>query len=171
MALWNYHQPYGSLGGLTLEQIDRSRILLWQGHCSVHQRFTVSQIEAARQRYPNVHVVVHPECRYDVVQAADSNGSTEFIAKTIANGKPGDVFAVGTEINLVSRLAHENPDKTIFCLDPVVCPCSTMYRIHPAYVAWTVEELTKGNVVNQVQVDEETARYARIALDRMLTVV
>jgi quinolinate synthase len=171
MALWNYHQPYGSLGGLTLEQIDRSRILLWQGHCSVHQRFTVSQIEAARQRYPNVHVVVHPECRYDVVQAADSNGSTEFIARTIANGKPGDVFAVGTEINLVSRLAHENPDKTVFCLDPVVCPCSTMYRIHPAYVAWTVEELAKGNLVNQVQVDEETARYARIALDRMLTVV
>ncbi len=171
MLLWNYNKPYGSLGGLSVEEIERSKILLWQGHCSVHQRFTVDQIAAAREKYPNVHVVVHPECRYDVVQAADSNGSTEFIVQTIQKGKPGDVFAVGTEINLVSRLAHENPDKTIFCLDPVVCPCSTMYRIHPAYLAWTIEELAKGHVVNQVQVDEETAHFARIALDRMLTVV
>jgi quinolinate synthase len=171
MLLWNYNKPYGSLGGLSMEEIERSKILLWQGHCSVHQRFTVDQIAAARAKYPNVHVVVHPECRYDVVQAADSNGSTEFIAQAIAKGKPGDVFAVGTEVNLVSRLAHENPDKTVFCLDPVVCPCSTMYRIHPAYLAWTIEELAKGHIVNQVQVDEETARYAKIALDRMLTVV
>jgi quinolinate synthase len=146
-------------------------VLLWQGHCSVHQRFTVEQIEAARAKFPTVHVVVHPECRYDTVQAADSNGSTEFIARTIAEGAPGSVFAVGTEINLVSRLAHENPDKTVFCLDPVVCPCSTMYRIHPAYLAWTVERLAEGQVVNQVRVDEETAHYAKIALDRMLTVV
>ena len=127
--------------------------------------------EAARQRFPNVHVVVHPECRLEVVQAADSNGSTEFIARTVREGAPGSVFAVGTEINLVSRLAHENPDKTVFCLDPVVCPCSTMYRIHPAYLAWTVEELSKGHVVNQVKVDDETAHYAKIALERMLTVV
>jgi quinolinate synthase len=171
MPLWNYHKPYGSLGGNSLETLEQARILLWQGHCSVHQRFTTSQIEAARARYPNVHVVVHPECRLDVVQAADSNGSTEFIAKTVREGPPGSVFAVGTEINLVSRLAHENPDKTVFCLDPVVCPCSTMYRIHPAYLAWTVESLAEGRIVNQVKVDEETARYARIALDRMLTVV
>jgi quinolinate synthase len=171
MSLWNYNRPFGSLGGLALEQLERSRILLWQGHCSVHQRFTTDQIAAARAKFPGVHVVVHPECRYDVVQAADSNGSTEFIAMTIANGAPGSVFAVGTEINLVSRLAHENPDKTVFCLDPVVCPCSTMYRIHPAYLAWTVEELAEGRIVNQVQVDEETAHYARIALDRMLTIV
>lgn len=171
MRLWNYGKPYGSLGGLTKEEIERSKILLWQGHCSVHQRFTVDQIAAAREKYPNVHVVVHPECRYDVVQAADSNGSTEFIFQTVKNGKAGDVFAVGTEINLVSRLAHEYPDRTVFCLDPVVCPCSTMYRIHPAYLAWTIEELAKGHVVNQVQVDEETARYAKIALDRMLTIV
>ncbi len=171
MSLWNYNRPYGSLGGMTKEQLERSRVLLWQGHCSVHQRFTVDQIAAARAKYPDVHVVVHPECRYDVVQAADSNGSTEFIVKTIAQGAPGSTFAVGTEINLVSRLAHENPDKTVFCLDPVVCPCSTMYRIHPAYLAWTVEELAEGRIVNRVSVDEETAHYAKIALDRMLTVV
>jgi len=171
MTLWNYNKPYGSLGGMTLEELERSQVLLWQGHCSVHQRFSVGQIEAARQKYPDIHVVVHPECRYEVVQAADSTGSTEFIAQTVAKGAPGSKFAIGTEINLVSRLAHENPDKTVFCLDPVVCPCSTMYRIHPAYLAWTVEELAAGRVVNRVAVDEETARYAKIALDRMLTVV
>jgi len=171
MSLWNYNQPFGSLGGMTLEELERSRVILWQGHCSVHQRFTVDQINAARAKYPDIHVVVHPECRYEVVQAADSNGSTEFIARTITEAPPGSKFAVGTEINLVSRLAHENPDKLVFCLDPVVCPCSTMYRIHPAYLAWTVEELAAGRIVNQVRVDEETARYAKIALDRMLTVV
>jgi quinolinate synthase len=171
MLLWNYNKPYGSLGGLSLEEVERATVLLWQGHCSVHQRFTVDQINAARARYPDIHVVVHPECRYDVVQAADTNGSTEFIARTIAEGAPGSKFAVGTEINLVSRLAHENPDKTVFCLDPVVCPCSTMYRIHPAYLAWTIEQLAKGHDVNRVTVDEETAHSAKIALDRMLTVV
>jgi len=171
MTLWNYNKPYGSLGGMTLEELERSKVLLWQGHCSVHQRFTVDQINAAREKYPDIHVVVHPECRYEVVQAADSNGSTEFIARTITEAPAGSKFAVGTEINLVSRLAHENPDKTVFCLDPVVCPCSTMYRIHPAYLAWTVEELAAGRVVNRVSVDEETARNAKIALDRMLTVV
>ena len=171
MSLWNYNKPFGSLGGMTMEELERSKVLLWQGHCSVHQRFTVEQINAARAKFPGIHVVVHPECRYDVVQAADSNGSTEFIVQTIAKGASGSQFMVGTEINLVSRLAHEYPDKTVMCLDPVVCPCSTMYRIHPAYLAWTVEELAAGRVVNRVQVDEETAHYARIALDRMLTVV
>ena len=171
MLLWNYNRPFGSLGGMTLEEVERAQVLLWQGHCSVHQRFTVDQIAAARVKYPDVNVVVHPECRYDTVQAADMNGSTEFIARVIAEGAPSSVWAVGTEINLVSRLAHENPDKTVFCLDPVVCPCSTMYRIHPAYLAWTVEELAAGRMVNRVQVDEETAHYAKIALDRMLTVV
>ena len=140
MLLWNYNKPFGSMGGLCDGDIDHARILLWQGHCSVHQRFTVEQIEAARAKYPGLNVVVHPECRYDVVQAADMNGSTEFIARVIGEAAPGSAWAVGTEINLVSRLAHENPDKTVFCLDPVVCPCSTMYRIHPAYMAWTVEE-------------------------------
>jgi quinolinate synthase len=171
MQLWNYNRPYGSLGGMPKEVLERSRIILWQGHCSVHQRFTVSQIEAARAKHPDINVIVHPECRIDVVQAADGNGSTEFIARTITEAAPGTKWAVGTEINLVSRLAHENPDKLVFCLDPVVCPCSTMYRIHPAYLAWTVEELAAGRIVNQVKVDDETAHYAKIALDRMLTVV
>jgi quinolinate synthase len=171
MLLWNYNKSFGSMGGLSMEEVERAQILLWQGHCSVHQRFTVDQIAAARAKFPGVNVVVHPECRYETVQAADMNGSTEFIARVIAEGAPGSVWAVGTEINLVSRLAHENPDRTVFCLDPVVCPCSTMYRIHPAYLAWTVEELAAGRVVNQVSVDDETAHYAKIALERMLTVV
>ena len=134
-----------------------ARVILWAGHCSVHQRFTPQQIEEARAKYPGVQVIVHPECRWETVQAADLNGSTEFIAKTIANAPAGSTFAVGTEINLVSRLAKENPDKTVFCLDPVVCPCSTMYRVHPAYLAWAIEALAEGHVVNQIVVPEDIA--------------
>ena len=170
MSVWDYNLPYGSLGGNTLEQLERSKVILWKGHCSVHRRFSVAQIEKAREQYPDVTVVVHPECLMEVVQAADMDGSTEFITKTITNAEPGSVWAIGTEINLVSRLARENPDKNIFCLDPVVCPCATMYRIHPAYLAWTLDELAAGRVVNQVQLDEETTRDAKIALERMLTV-
>ena len=170
MVLWNYNLPAGSLGGLSPEQLERARIILWKGHCSVHQRFTVSQIEEARRNYPDVKVIVHPECSMEVVRAADMDGSTEFIAKTITSAPGGSVWAVGTEINLVSRLAHENPDKTIFCLDPVVCPCSTMYRIHPAYLCWVLEELVKGRVANRIQVDGTTSHFARIALERMLAI-
>jgi quinolinate synthase len=122
MALWGWSRPYGSMGGHTLEELERSRVLLWAGHCSVHQRFTPKQIADARERYPDVTVIVHPECRFETVQTADLNGSTEFIAKTITNAPAGSTFGVGTEINLVARLARENPDKTVFCLDPVVCP-------------------------------------------------
>ena len=170
MALWDYHRPYGNLGGNTPEQLAGSRIILWKGHCSVHQRFTAQQIERARREYPDIRVVVHPECRMEVVQAADCDGSTEFIVRQVTDSPPGSQWAVGTEINLVHRLAVENPDKLVFCLDPVVCPCSTMYRVHPAYLCWVVEQLAEGRVVNQVNVDEETARYARVALDRMLAV-
>lgn len=170
MVVWDYTLPYGSLGGNTRGQLERARVILWKGHCSVHMRFTVQQIEKARREHPGIKVIVHPECRMEVVQAADLDGSTEFIAKTITNSPPGSKFAVGTEINLVSRLARENPDKLVFCLDPVVCPCATMYRIHPAYLAWVLDELVEGRIVNQVKVDEETARYARIALERMLAV-
>ncbi len=170
MVVWDYTLPYGSLGGNTRERLERARVILWKGHCSVHMRFTVQQIEKARREHPGITVIVHPECRMEVVQAADLDGSTEFIAKTITNAPPGSKFAVGTEINLVSRLARENPDKLVFCLDPVVCPCATMYRIHPAYLAWVLDELVEGRIVNQVKVDEETARYARIALERMLAV-
>ena len=170
MVLWGWSRPYGSMGGRTLEELERSRVLLWAGHCSVHQRFTPAQIEEARAAHPGITVIVHPECRFETVQAADLNGSTEFISKTITNAPAGSKFAVGTEINLVSRLARENPDKTVFCLDPVVCPCSTMYRVHPAYLAWTIESLAEGHVVNRIVVPEEIAANAKVALDRMLSI-
>ncbi|MGD9894163.1 MAG: quinolinate synthase NadA [Dehalococcoidia bacterium] len=170
MAVWDYKRPYGDLGGNPLEHLERSRLLLWKGHCSVHARFTVQQIEQARAQFPDVQVVVHPECRLDVVEAADCDGSTEFIARTIAEAPAGSTWAVGTEINLVHRLAVENPDKTVFCLDPVVCPCATMYRVHPAYLAWVLESLVRGEVVNQVVVDDQTKRDAKVALERMLAV-
>jgi len=170
MAVWDYTLPYGSLGGNTLEQLERSRVILWKGHCSVHNRFSVEQIEKARRDHPGITVIVHPECRMEVVQAADADGSTAFIAKTITEAPAGSQFAVGTEINLVSRLARENPDKLVSCLDPVVCPCSTMYRIHPAYLCWALEELAEGRIVNRVELDEDIHRDARIALERMLAV-
>ena len=166
MVVWN---PFKPLGGLSKGQIQNARIILWQGHCSVHTRFSVAQIEDARAKFPDVQVVVHPECVREVVDAADMDGSTEFIIKVVSQAPAGSVFAIGTEINLVNRLANENPDKTVFCLDPVVCPCSTMYRIHPAYLAWVTEGLVADTVVNQVTVDDETAHYARVALERMLS--
>ncbi len=169
MPLWNYRLPFGSLGGTTQEDLERSRVLLWQGHCSVHQRFTVDQINEARGR--GAQVVVHPECRMEVVEAADSDGSTEFIVRAVSDSPPGSIWGVGTEINLVSRLAKENPDKTVFCLDPVVCPCSTMYRVHPAYLSWVVEALADGEVVNQIIVPDDDKRWAKVALDRMLEII
>ena len=168
MIVWN---PFKPMGGHTEEEIRGARLILWQGHCSVHTRFKVSQIEEARRRYPEVRVLVHPECTMDVVQAADMNGSTEYIKKAIAGSAPGSVWAVGTEISLVNRIAAENPDKTVFSLDPVVCPCSTMYRIHPAYLSWVLDGLNEGVIVNRITVDTETAKDARLALDRMLAVV
>jgi quinolinate synthase len=170
MAVWDYRRPYGDLGGNALEQLERSRLILWKGHCSVHARFTVEQIEKARAEYPDINVIVHPECRMEVVQASDLDGSTEFISRTITEAPAGSKWAVGTEINLVHRLAVENPDKLVFCLDPVVCPCSTMYRVHPAYLAWVLESLVRGEVVNQIIVAEDTKRDAKIALERMLAV-
>jgi quinolinate synthase len=166
MVLWNPFQP---LGGNTAEALEQSKMILWKGHCSVHTRFTTDQIARARQEYPDVQVIVHPECMLESVQEADYVGSTELIVKMVSESAPGSVWAIGTEINLVSRLAHENPDKTVFCLDPVVCPCSTMYRIHPAYLLWVTDELLAGRVPNQVSVAPETAHYAKVALDRMLS--
>ena len=168
MIVWN---PFKPLGGNSEEEIEKSKLILWQGHCSVHTRFTVAQIEQARKTHPDVHVVVHPECTNDVVNAADSNGSTEYIKKVISEAPVGTAWAVGTEISLVNRIASENPDKTVFCLDTVVCPCSTMYRIHPAYVSWVLDGLLEGQVVNQITVDDKTRKFSRIALERMLSVV
>ena len=167
IIVWN---PFTPLGGNTEQAIQNAKIILWQGHCSVHTRFTVDQINNSRDNYPTVNVIAHPECTSDVVSAADYVGSTEFIINTIANAESGTVWAVGTEISLVNRLAKENPDKNIFCLDPVVCPCSTMYRIHPAYLAWVLEGLVEGVVVNEINVEPEIAEYARIALENMLSV-
>jgi quinolinate synthase len=167
MVVWD---PFLPLGGNSPEALRAARIILWKGYCSVHARFTVEQVAGAREAFPDVNVVVHPECRMDVVQAADDNGSTEHIINVVNVAPPGTVWAIGTEINLVNRLQKENPDKTIFCLDPVICPCSTMYRVHPAYVLWTLEHLVRGEVVNQIVVDDMTRQDALIALDRMLAV-
>ena len=165
MLVWN---PFKPLGGHSAEALQQSRAVLWQGHCSVHTRFTVDQINRARAAYPDINIVVHPECVMETVQAADLDGSTEFIIRTVNEAPAGSKWAVGTEISLVNRIAQENPDKLVFCLDSVVCPCSTMYRTHPAYLLWSMDCLLHGEVTNRITVDEETARYARIALDRML---
>jgi quinolinate synthase len=166
MVLWNWRRPGG---GLTPGDLRRAKVILWQGHCSTHQRFTVEQIERAREEHPGLRVIVHPECRWEVVQAADDAGSTEKIIRVVNSAPAGSTWGVGTEINLVNRLARSNPDKTIFCLDPVICPCSTMYRIHPAYLAWVLEGLVEGHVVNEVKVDHATRDWSLVALQRMLS--
>lgn len=165
MPLWNPRRP---LGGNTEADLLNARVLLWHGFCSVHRRFTVNQIAKARADYPGCKVIVHPESPMPVVDAADASGSTDAIRKYVAAGAPGDVIAIGTEINLVNRLAAEYPDRTIFCLDPVICPCSTMYRIHPGYLSWVLEDLVGGRVNNQITVSPRVAEHARIALNRML---
>lgn len=165
MVLWNWRMPNG---GTTPEQLKKAKMILWQGHCSTHQRFTPAQIEKARAEHPGVQVIVHPECPWETVQAADFNGSTEKIVNAITGSPAGSTWAIGTEINLVKRLADQNQDKTVFCLDPVICPCSTMYRIHPAYIAWVLESLIQGRVVNEVKVEAETRKWALVALERML---
>ena len=165
MPVWDPTLP---LGGLTPEIVRDSRVLLWHGYCSVHKRFTVDQIDLARQRHPGVQVIVHPECPMPVVDAADAVGSTDFIVKAIAAAPAGSTFAIGTEINLVQRLAAQYPQHTIFCLDSIVCPCSTMYRVHPGYLAWVLEALERGEVLNRITVPESTAIPARLALKTML---
>lgn len=167
MIVWD---PFKPLGGNTEEAIRQATFILWKGHCSVHERFTVEQIERARQEHPGVRVVVHPECPLEVVRAADLNGSTEFIVKSIEAGPAGTTWAVGTEINLVSRLAKEHPEQTVFCLDPMVCPCSTMYRIHPSFLLWNLESLVAERPMNVVRVPDDVRQWARVALDRMLAI-
>ena len=165
MPMWN---PRKALGGSTAEQLTDSRVILWHGFCSVHRRFTVDQIDKARAEHPGVRVIVHPECPMDVVDAADEAGSTDIIRKAIAAATEPTTFAIGTEINLVQRLAAQYPQHEIFCLDPVVCPCSTMYRIHPGYLAWVLESLVAGRVVNRITVPADVAEPATVALERML---
>jgi quinolinate synthase len=169
MRVWN---PRLELGGLAERDVKEARFLLWKGHCSVHQRFTPAHVEAFRAAHPHDGiVVVHPECSHDVVQLADQVGSTDFIVKAVAAAPPGSVIGVGTEIHLVQRLANETPGKTVVSLDPLVCPCSTMFRIDAAHLCWVLESLVAGEVVNRITVDPETAEWARVALERMLAIV
>ncbi|MBT2485309.1 MULTISPECIES: quinolinate synthase NadA [unclassified Microbacterium] len=165
MPMWNPRRP---LGGSTATELADSRVILWHGFCSVHRRFTVDQIDQARAEHAGVRVIVHPECPMDVVDAADEAGSTDYIRRAIAAATEPTTFAIGTEINLVRRLAAQYPQHHIFCLDPVVCPCSTMYRIHPGYLAWVLEELVAGRTPNRITVGDDVATPARVALERML---
>ncbi len=160
--------PHRPNGGLTREQVQRARVILWRGHCSVHGRFSLDAVAAARREIPGVRVIVHPECRYDVVQAADEVGSTEKIIQTVAAAPDGTAWAVGTELNLVKRLAAMFPRQRIVFLEKNVCYCSTMNRIDLPHLVWSLESLVQGRVVNQITVDPEVARWARVALDQML---
>ncbi len=155
-------------GGLTVEQLRNARMILWRGHCSVHGRFTPDCVDEVRERVPGVTVIVHPECAYEVVEKADAVGSTEKIIATISAAEPGTAWAVGTELNLVRRLALANPDKEIVYLDRTVCFCSTMNRIDLPHLVWALESLVEGSVVNRIEVDPDTSHWARVALDRML---
>lgn len=151
-------------------QLEKSTFVLWHGYCSVHQRFKAEQIERLREEYPEAVVVVHPECPRETVDAADANGSTNFIREFVAKQPPGSVIGVGTEINLVQRLDQEYPDRTVICLDPSICPCSTMYMIHPVYLCDVLEALVDGEMKNVIEVDENTTAQAKLALDRMLAI-
>ncbi|MFZ8978844.1 MAG: quinolinate synthase NadA [Candidatus Nanopelagicales bacterium] len=164
-VVWDPHREHG---GLTDDQLRNAKMILWRGHCSVHGRFTSESVADVRERVPGVQVLVHPECRHEVVEAADLVGSTEFIIKTLDEAPSGSAWAIGTELNLVRRLALQHPDKTVVFLDKDVCFCSTMNRIDLPHLVWALENLVDGRVVNRITVDDETANWARVALDRML---
>ncbi|MCL4414016.1 MAG: quinolinate synthase NadA [Actinobacteria bacterium] len=162
--------PRPELGGLDEADLKEATIVLWKGHCSVHQRFAPAHVESFRKAHPGGQVVVHPECSHEVVELADAVGSTDFIIRAVRAAPPGSVIGVGTEIHLVKRLADENPDKQVLSLDPLVCPCSTMFRIDAPHLCWVLEGLVEGEVRNRITVDEETASWARVALERMLAI-
>lgn len=166
MALWNPHQE---LGGNTPEQLRNAKLILWRGHCSVHGRFKDWHVDKIRDEVPGVQVLVHPECTREVVEKSDLDGSTSFIIKTVENSSVGSKWAIGTEVNLVNRIATRFPDKQIHLLAPDLCMCATMYRIAPQNLAWALDNLANGIVVNEILVDDETKHYARIALDRMIS--
>jgi len=165
MALWN---PHEELGGNTEEELHAAKLILWRGHCSVHGRFKPWHVEKVRADMPGVKVLVHPECMREVVEISDLNGSTSFIINTVANAPSGSKWAIGTELNLVLRLQKKFPDKEIRLLAPDLCMCATMYRIAPQNLAWALDNLAAGNIVNQISVDDETKHYALIALERMI---
>jgi quinolinate synthase len=167
MVVWD---PFEELGGNTESAIQKSKIILWKGHCSVHQMFVPEHIDAFRARDPEVKILVHPECRMEVVDKADLVGSTEGILKVLREAPSGSHWAVGTELHMVNRVAKSMPDKKIDFLSPMVCLCATMYRIDMPHLAWTLDELRQGRVVNRITVDAETTHWARVALERMLAV-
>ncbi|MHB8464572.1 MAG: quinolinate synthase NadA [Acidimicrobiales bacterium] len=168
MRVWD---PKREIGGLSDREVKEATFLLWKGHCSVHQRFRPAHVEAFRAEHPGGIVVVHPECAHETVVLADQVGSTDFIIKAVDAAPPGSVISVGTEIHLVNRLAAEHPDKTVVSLDPLICPCSTMFRIDAAHLAWVLDGLLAGEVRNQITVGSDVAADARVALDRMLEIV
>jgi quinolinate synthase len=168
MVVWDPYEPFG---GLTKAELDRAKLILWKGHCSVHVRFTVKQLEAVRAQFPGIRVIVHPEVPFDVLRAADDSGSTEYILKTVREAPAGTTWAVATEIHLVHRLAEEvAPEKTVISLDQVGCLCSTMFRVSPNHLLWILEGLVDGEVHNEIAVAGERQKWARIALDRMLSI-
>jgi quinolinate synthase len=167
MAVWN---PKAELGGLDERTIKEAAFLLWKGHCSVHQRFKPAHVEAFRSEHPGGIVIVHPECAHETVVLADQVGSTDYIIRAVESAPPDSVIAVGTEIHLVQRLAAEHADRTILSLDPLICPCSTMFRIDAAHLCWVLEEVLQGRVVNRISVTPEVADWARCALERMLAI-
>jgi quinolinate synthase len=164
-VVWN---PWKPMGGLTESEIRNAKMILWRGHCSVHGRFTKESIDDFRTRIPEINIIVHPECQNEVVAAADVVGSTEKIIKTVSEAPAGSQWAVGTELNLVGRLAAQNPDKKVYFLDRTVCYCSTMNRIDLPHLVWALESLVAGQEINQIKVDAETARYSKVALEQML---
>jgi quinolinate synthase len=167
MRVWN---PRLELGGLEERDVKEARLLLWKGHCSVHQRFRPEHVNAFRAEHPDGKVIVHPECAHDVVALADQTGSTDFIIRAVEQAGAGSVLAIATEIHLVQRLAAEHPDRTVVSLDPLICPCSTMFRIDAAHLCFVLERLVEGEVVNRITVDAETAEWAKVALQRMLDI-
>ncbi|HEX7276374.1 MAG TPA: quinolinate synthase NadA [Acidimicrobiales bacterium] len=167
MRVWN---PRRDLGGLQEADVKEATFLLWKGHCSVHQRFTTAHVADFRAANPDGIVIVHPECAHEVVEVADQVGSTDYIIRAVDAAPAGSTIAVGTEIHLVQRLAAEHPDLTVVSLDPLICPCSTMFRIDAAHLAWVLENLVEGRVVNQIKVDPDTSEWARVALQRMLDI-
>ena len=169
MVVWD---PFMLGGGMSAERLRRAKVILWKGHCSVHQRFLPEHVEAMRARHKGIRVIVHPECRWEVCQKADGIGSTDKLIKMIADAPRGASFAVGTELHLVNRLAkeHAKDDKQIYSLDDSGCLCTTMFRISPQHLAWAMENLVQGNVVNRITVAPEVKRWARVALDRMLEI-
>jgi quinolinate synthase len=166
MIVWD---PYEELGGNTPDTITKARVILWKGYCSVHQRFTAEQVTRVRRQHPGIRVIVHPECRFEVAQAADEIGSTEGIIRIVKASPAGTKWAVGTEIHMINRLSKELPDRQVMSLDPSVCVCTTMFRITPVHLLWALENLGAGKIVNQISVDERTRHFARVALDRMLS--